>query len=115
MLPIPHGAWVTGVFVQDWNTLHDKDACILLTREEGILFKVVENRLKEEKKLILHSLNPLYAPIDMPATDIREIWQFVHFISPTIPENLTTENYHLTETVRQLRQDVTAIQTKLNL
>jgi len=115
MLPIPQGAWVTGVFVQDWNTLHDKDACILLTREEGILFKVLENRLMEEKKLILHSLNPLYAPIDMPVTDIREIWQFVHFISPTIPENLTTENYHLAETVRQLRQDVTAIQTKLNL
>jgi transcriptional regulator with XRE-family HTH domain len=46
MLPIPHGAWVTGVFIQDWTTLRDKDAYIILTMDEGIVFKVVENRIK---------------------------------------------------------------------
>ncbi len=115
MLPIPSGAWVTGVFIQDWTTLRDKDACIILTAEEGVVFKVVENRIESESKLILHSLNPLHPPFDMAIKEIREIWQFVHFISPQIPENRISENYHLSETVKQLKKDVEAIQTQLNL
>jgi phage repressor protein C with HTH and peptisase S24 domain len=115
MLPIPHGAFVTGVFIQDWNTVRDKDACIILTTGDGIVFKVVENKLSEAGKLVLHSLNPLYSPFDLQANDIREIWQFVHYISPQIPENQNRENYHLTEAVKQLKEEVRAIQTRLNL
>jgi transcriptional regulator with XRE-family HTH domain len=115
MLPIPHGSWVTGVFVQDWSTLRDRDAYIILTMEEGVVFKVVENRIKAEGKVILHSLNPTYNPYEINIQDIREIWQFVNYISPKIPENLNSENYHLVETVRQLRNDIQAIQTRLNI
>ena len=115
MLPIPHGSWVTGVFIQDWSTLRDRDAYIILTSEEGIVFKVIENRIKTEGKLVLHSLNPLYDPYEINIQDIREIWQFVHYISPTIPENVNSENYHLVETVKQLRNDIQAIQIRLNI
>ena len=115
MLPIPHGSWVTGVFVQDWSLIRDRDAYIILTMEDGIMFKVVENRIKNEGKLVLHSLNPLYDPYDINVSDIREIWQFVNFISPKIPENVNSENYHLVETVRQLRNDIQSIQTRLNI
>ncbi len=115
MLPIPSGAWVTGVFIQDWTTIRDKDACIILTAEDGVVFKVVENRIQTEAKLILHSLNPHYTPFDLAVKEIREIWQFVHFISPQIPENRISETYNLTETVKQLKKDVAAIQTQINL
>lgn len=115
MLPIPNGAWVTGIFIQDWATIRDKDACIVLTTEEGVVFKVVENRIASDGKLILHSLNPLYPPFDLPVKEIREIWQFVNFISPELPENRVSENYHLTETVKQLKRDVQAIQIRLNI
>ena len=115
MLPVPHGAWVTGVFVQDWTSLRDKDAYIILTMDEGIVFKVVENRIKTEGILVLHSLNPLYDPYDINITDIREIWQFVNYISPKIPENTNADHYHLVETVKQLRNDIQVIQTRLNI
>lgn len=115
MLPISHGSWVTGVFIQDWSTIRDRDAYIILTMEEGIVFKVVENRIKTEGKLVLHSLNPLYEPYDISIHDVREIWQFVHYISQKIPENLNSETYHLVETVKKLRDDMQAIQIKLNL
>lgn len=115
MLPIPHGAYVTGVFIQDWNTMKDRDAFIILTSGDGIVFKVVENRIREAGMLTLHSLNPVYAPYDLPVSEIREIWQFVHYISPRIPENTNRENYHLAETVKQLREEVREIQTRLNL
>jgi transcriptional regulator with XRE-family HTH domain len=115
MLPIPHGSWVTGMFIQDWNTVRDRDAYIILTIDEGIVFKVVENRIKSEGKLLLHSLNPLYEPYEVSVNSIREIWQFVHYISPKIPENITSEQFHLNETVKKLQKDIVAIQTRLNI
>lgn len=115
MLPVPHGAWVTGVFIQDWTSLRDKDAYIILTMDEGIVFKVIENRIKTEGKLVLHSLNPMYEPYDISVKDIREIWQFVNYISPEIPENVSASQYHLVETVKQLRNDIKVIQTRLNI
>ncbi|MCX6248833.1 MAG: LexA family transcriptional regulator [Bacteroidetes bacterium] len=115
MLPIPEGAWVTGVFIQDWHAIRDKDACIILTSEEGIVFKVVENKIKEEGKLILHSLNPAYEPYEIGVNDIREIWQFVNYISPEIPENTADTTYQLVQTVKKLTHEVKAIQTRLNL
>lgn len=115
MLPIPDGAWVTGVFLQDWSAIRDRDAYIILTIDQGIVFKVAENRIRAEGRLVLHSLNPMYPPYDIPVNSIREVWQFVHYISPTIPENQGAENYHLVETVRKLKEEVKVIQTKLNI
>ena len=115
MLPIPDGSWVTGVFVQDWTTIRDRDAYIILTIEEGIVFKVVENKIKSDGKLILHSLNSAYEPFEMPVSDIREVWQFVHFISAEIPENTSSQTLHLAKSVKQLKEEVKVIQTKLKI
>jgi transcriptional regulator with XRE-family HTH domain len=115
MLPIPDKAWVTGMYLQDWSAIRDKDAYIILTAEEGIVFKVVENRLKQEAKLILHSLNPMYQPYDLPVKEVREVWQFVHFISGEMPDNEMSATAELTRTVKALQAEVKAIQMKLNL
>lgn len=115
MLPIPHGAWVTGEYIQDWSSIRDKDAYILLTSDEGIVFKVVENRIREDAKLILHSLNTAYEPYDLPVGDVREIWRFVNFISGDLPENTASAQDKLVREVQALRKEVKAIQMKLNL
>jgi len=115
MLPIPHGAYVTGMFLQDWNSIKDKDAYIILTADEGIVFKVVENKLKEYGVLKLHSLNPSYEPYELPVNSVREIWQFVHYISPRLPDNQENENRVLMETVKKLKRDVQEIQTRLSI
>ncbi len=115
MLPIPNGSWVTGVFVQDWSAIRDRDACIILTAEDGIVFKVVENKIKSDGKLVLHSLNPDYQLFDISVNDIREIWQFVNYISSDLPENTSTDSSRLIQAVKNLQKEVKAIQTKLEL
>ena len=115
MLPIPEGSWVTGGFVQDWNTIRDRDACIILTLDEGIVFKVIENKIKTSGIFVLHSLNPVYEPYEISVNDIREVWQFVNFISSEIPDNTTIDTFQLAQTVKKLREEVKAIQTKLEL
>lgn len=105
MFPIPDKAWVTGEYVLDWKELKTGEACIILTLDEGIVFKVIENRIEKEGKVILYSLNPLYEPYEIHVSGIREIWKFIHFISHEIPEPLLPEN-QLVRTVASLKQDI---------
>ncbi|MBS4056345.1 MAG: helix-turn-helix domain-containing protein [Bacteroidetes bacterium] len=114
MLPIPDGSYVTGEYVVDWNFIRSHQPYIILTREEGVVFKIAENKLKEEGKLALHSLNPLYEPYELHVDEIREVWKFVHYISSEMPEP-NRERDQLSETVKQLQKNVQAIQMRLNL
>ncbi len=115
MLPIPDGAYVTGEFVQDWTTIRDRDAYIILTRDDGIVFKIVENKIEQEGKLVLHSLNPIYEPFEVKVSDIREVWKFVNYISPEIPEKNKMKEKDLEKELDELKKQVKAIQLKLDL
>lgn len=113
MHPIPDGAWVTGEFVQNWFALKDSKACVILTHNEGIVFKIIENRLQAEQKLVLHSLNPLYKAYDLPAEDICEIWQFVHYINPQLPKPHIPEE-DLVATLMELKKDIERLKKQKN-
>ncbi len=105
MLPIPDGAWVTGEYVQDWSTIVSGQGYIIFTMDDGIVFKVVENLIREEHKLRLYSLNPLYEPYDVDVRDIREVWKFVHYISSELPDPVIPENQVMSMLAR-LKRDV---------
>jgi len=75
MLPVTEGSWVTCSFVENWNGLKDGKACIVVTKDEGIVFKLVYNRLNNGK-LLLVSTNPDYSPFEIPVSQVLEIWQF---------------------------------------
>jgi len=113
MLPIPEKAWVTGEYVLDWKELKTGEACVVLTMDDGIIFKIIENRIEKEGKVILYSLNPLYEPYEIHVSGIREIWKFIHFISHEIPEPVIPEN-QLVRTVASLKQDMERLK-RINL
>jgi transcriptional regulator with XRE-family HTH domain len=114
MLPIPDGSYVTGEFVQDWNTIRNHHAYIILTNNDGMVFKVVENIIESSGKLMLHSLNPLFLPYEIKIGDVTEIWKFVNYISSEVPEP-NKEKDELSREVKELKKQVQAIQMKLNL
>jgi len=105
MLPIADGSWVTCEFVQNWQLIRNRHAYVIHTLDDGVVFKVVENRLKEEGKLTLHSLNPAYEPYDVHVNDIREVWKFVNYISNVMPDG-DTPYQELSRQVNRLRSDV---------
>ncbi len=75
MLPIKEGSWVTCSFVKNWTEIKDGKACIVVTKDEGIVFKLVYKRLKDGN-LLLVSSNNHYSPYELPVLQIIEIWQF---------------------------------------
>jgi len=112
MLPIPDKSWVTGEFLQDWTQIISGQAYIILTIDEGIVFKIVENQIKEGNKIIMYSLNPLYAPFEIHVNEIKEVWRFVNYICSEIPEpSISTDN--IMRTVAGLKNEMNAIKIKL--
>jgi transcriptional regulator with XRE-family HTH domain len=81
MLPIPDQSWVIGEYVENWYDIKNGHAYILLTKDEGIVFKVILNELKKKKKLILHSKNTFYKPYEVDVNEVKEVWKFVNYIS----------------------------------
>ncbi len=112
MLPIPEGSWIIGEFVQDWHTIQSGKPHLILTLDDGIVFKIVDNLIQDEGILRLYSLNSFYKHFDVPVPDIREVWRFVNFISSEIPE-AGNSNDNLNNKVLDLMREIDAIKNKL--
>lgn len=105
MYPIPENCLVIGKYIEDWQSIKNETACIVLTKEEGIVFKLVTNQLKKNRTFLLQSLNNIYKPYEVAASEIIEIWQFVNYISDTIPEGELSLQ-ELTRSVAEIRNEL---------
>lgn len=112
MLPILDGSWVTGEYLQDWMNIISGNAYIVFTIDEGIVFKIVENNIRTDGKLILYSLNPLYEPYEVHINEIKEIWKFVNYISSELPDPVIPEK-QLIHTVAGMKHDLERLKAKL--
>jgi transcriptional regulator with XRE-family HTH domain len=86
MLPIPDKSWVIGEYVENFYDIKDAHPYVLLTKDEGIVFKIAFNNLRKKKSLLLKSLNAFYEPYEVSITEIKEVWKFCNFISSEIPD-----------------------------
>jgi transcriptional regulator with XRE-family HTH domain len=107
MPPVVHGSYVVGEFVQDWLRLSSNTPCVVVTREDGIVFKYVQNLLQEEQILRLSSTNPLYPPFEVAVSEILEIWRFVSYISKELPD-IQLDSAALGTQMRAIQADLQA-------
>ncbi|MCF6356900.1 MAG: LexA family transcriptional regulator [Draconibacterium sp.] len=75
MLPIREGSWITCSYIENWGLIKNGKACIIVTKDEGIVFKIIYNRLNDNKFLLVSS-NKNYSPFEISVSQIAEIWQF---------------------------------------
>ena len=73
MLPIPESSWVTASFIQDWTGIKNGTPCIVVTKDDGLVFKLV---YKNNKQLQLVSTNRIYQPYSISINHISEVWKF---------------------------------------
>jgi len=112
MLPIPDGSWVTGEFLQDWMNIISGKAYVVFTLNDGIVFKILENNIARDGKLVLYSLNPLYEPYEVHVNEVREIWKFVNYISSEIPEPVMPGK-QIFQSIAVMKHDLERIKAKL--
>jgi transcriptional regulator with XRE-family HTH domain len=76
MLPIPDGAWIVCEYMDDWTVIKDGERYVIVTEQDGVTFKIAYNQIKEARKLLLCSANPIYVPFEVEAEQIREVWKY---------------------------------------
>lgn len=109
MLPIPDKSYVIGEYVSDWHEVKDGGAYIILTKDEGIVFKMVYNQIKIRKNFLLRSLNSHYEPYELPVSEVLEMWKFVNYISNQIPEPAVPGQDSLLESVTRITEEAERI------
>ena len=102
MLPVPEGAFVIGEYLEDWKSIKPDMPGIVVTKNEGIVFKLISVK---ENKLVLRSLNSFYNPYEVSFGDVIEIWRFRSLVSDTLPEAEMTMA-QLANTLLELKADV---------
>jgi hypothetical protein len=105
MPPVVEGSFVVGEFIQNWMTVRSGTPCIVVTKEDGIVFKVVNNLLETNQSFQLCSTNTFYKPYFVHANTILEIWKFVNYISPELPD-VRPDDQQLSKSIRELQQEI---------
>ncbi len=76
MLPVKSGSFVVGKYVSDIFDIRDGRTYVVLTKQDGLVYKRVYNRIKENGTLSLHSDNRAYEPYEVEVKEILELWEF---------------------------------------
>ena len=109
MLPILPGTIVIGEFQDDIRDIKNGKTYILVTQSEGIVYKRVFNYIKDTGKLFLVSDNRQYAPYQIDAEDVLEVWSSKAYISvqfPDMQESKEVSTEQLASIVLDLQKEI---------
>jgi transcriptional regulator with XRE-family HTH domain len=81
MQPLPSGSIVIGEYVEKIADIKDGMTYVVVSNEDGIVYKRVFNKIELDGVLVLKSDNPTYQSYNINAQDILEIWKGVAHIS----------------------------------
>ena len=76
MLPVKDGSFIVAKFMEDVNDIKNDRTYIILTKEDGLVYKRVQNLIKEKQSLLLSSDNKVYKPYEVPIQNVLELWEF---------------------------------------
>jgi len=76
MLPVKDGAYVVAKFVEDITDVRNGRTYIVLTKDDGLVYKRLYNRIKDDDALLLSSDNKVYQPYEVKTENILELWEF---------------------------------------
>jgi transcriptional regulator with XRE-family HTH domain len=113
MLPLSSGSVIISEYVENWNDLKVGETAVVVSKNEGVVYKRMGSKLKQDKGLKLVSDNPIYDPYYVPAEDILEIWKAKAFISTDLPqptpeptmESLTTMMSQMQRSISELKKN----------
>jgi transcriptional regulator with XRE-family HTH domain len=112
MPPVSHESWVTGEFVQNWQTIKNGYPYIIVTENEGVVFKMVYKQFDKNQSLLLCSTNPAYEPYEVNINEVIEVWRFVNYISNEMPEpNLSRDQ--LNHSMMSMQKELKEIKNRL--
>lgn len=110
MDPIPSGAYIISEYVQDWHNINDGKTYILVTRDEGVVYKRVY--MHPSGELFLKSDNPQYDAYSVHMSRLLEVWKAVGYICTSIPEPDTVSLSKLSSMMLEMKREIDGLKAK---
>jgi hypothetical protein len=113
MLPTPSGSIIVGEKIGAIDELKNNQAYIVVSRNEGIVYKRIVRNNKLKNKLSLVSDNPSYQPYQVNTEDILELWLAQVVIGKVASQQRWDVN-SLASLVNNLQDQVSTLKKKMN-
>lgn len=113
MLPTQSGSVIVGEKVEGLDGIKSSNAYIVVSRNEGIVYKRVLKNNRSKNRVTLVSDNPLYEPYQVAAEEIVELWQAHMIISKANVQQRWDVN-QLAGLVNNLQDQVSNLKKKMN-
>ena len=113
MMPTPSGSIIVGEKIDNTDDVKNDQAYIVVSRNEGIVYKRIVKNNRAKNKLTLVSDNPQYQPYQVNAEDVAELWQAQIVISKVSAQQRWDMN-SLASMVNNLQTQVTTLKKKMN-
>ncbi len=113
MLPTPSGSVIVGEKVDDLEDVKNSNTYVVLSKNEGVVYKRIlkNNRLKN--KITLLSDNPQYEPYNVSSEDVLEVWKAVYIMQKANTGPRWDVN-QLAGMVNNLQEQVSSLKKKMN-
>ena len=113
MLPTPSGSIIVGEKVDDINDVKNNFTYIVVSRNEGIVYKRVMKNNRSKNKYTLVSDNPTYQPYQVNGEDILEVWKAAMILGKANAQPHWNVN-QLANVVNTLQEQVSYLKKKIN-
>ena len=111
MLPTPSGSVIVGEKVERLDDLKNNSSYVVLSRNEGIVYKRIAKDSEEKNRLTLKSDNPIYEPYTVKEEDVLEIWKAVYILQKANAVPRWDMN-QLAGMVNELQEEVVSLKKK---
>jgi transcriptional regulator with XRE-family HTH domain len=113
MLPTPSGSVIVGEKVDSIDEVKNNTPCIVISRNEGVVYKRVQKNNRAKNKLTLVSDNPVFHPYVINAEEVLEMWQAQVVISKLNSQQRWNVN-QLADMVTNLQEQVVSLRKRMN-
>src|ERR1700759_3709062 len=113
MLPTPSGSVIVGEKVDDMEEVKSNQTYIVVSRNEGIVYKRVMKNNKSKTKITLISDNTAYQPYNVNTDDVIEVWKAQMIISKANTQHRWDVN-QLASLVNNPQDQVGQLKKKMN-
>jgi transcriptional regulator with XRE-family HTH domain len=113
MLPTTSGSVIVGEKVEDLEDVRSNQTYVVVSRNEGIVYKRIMKNNKSKSKLTLISDNTAYQPYLVNTEDVIEVWKAQMILSKANTQQRWDVN-QLASLVSNLQEQVSSLKKKMN-